>query len=67
MGLCKYCKKWISQCGVEVAHCSDRTKENHLSCDMNTGFQPFVPEDGLTYSRDYILMKWNQYLARMNK
>lgn len=63
MGLCKFCKCWVAQCGIFPAHCIDRVSESRLSCDVNTGFRPFTPKDGLKYSREYIIEKWVKHIA----
>ncbi len=64
MGLCKYCKHWVSQCGVEPAHCIDRTAESFLSCDLNTKFHPFSPKESSKYPREYILSKWIAHVTK---
>lgn len=65
MGLCKYCKSWCPQCGVVPAHCSDRTAESFLSCDLTTDFKPFRPIEGLKYSREYIISKWRAHVIKL--
>lgn len=64
MGLCKYCKSWVSQCGTVPAHCMDRTSEKFISCDLNTGFRPFMPKENCKYSREYIITKWTAYVQK---
>lgn len=62
MGLCKYCKNWVRQCGVEPAHCMEKSRESHYSCDLTTNFAPYMPVEGLQYSRDEIIAKWTKHI-----
>lgn len=65
MGLCRYCKSWCPQCGIFPAHCSDRTREKFISCDLNTDFRPFTPIEGLNYTREEIINKWKAHVSKM--
>ena len=67
MGICNLCKNWVSQCGIEPAHCMVRTQESFMACDLTTNFDPFEPVEGVEYSKDYIVDKWVKHITTVNK
>ena len=66
MTLCDLCKFKTHRIGNSGDwYCADRTSEKFRSCDLNTNFAPFVPMEGLKYSRDYIVSKWAKHVEKL--
>lgn len=66
MTICDLCKNKTYRYGnTGDWYCSDRTREKFVSCDLITNFSPFMPKEGLKYSRDEIVSKWAKHALKL--